>query len=111
MIKIQYEEVSVLYPPPNPWIGAILLAPQTPKSSTVQEIVTEADQRTRGKTRLCGELAGLELSKPPQFRVELVELPPQLPVTIVEPRLSELLPQPMEVVEPTELMELVLPYR
>ena len=46
--------------------------------------------------------------EPPQFKVELVKLPPQIPVEIVEPGLTGSTEIPLQL--PVELTEPVLPH-
>ena len=45
--------------------------------------------KTRGQTEIYRKLSGLALAELTQFPVELVELIPQLPVELLEPRLVD----------------------
>ena len=103
MISIRHEEVYVFPPPENPRIGVIVLAPKKLKLPAVQEILMDVASNNTVQTGLLSELSGLELTESPQFTVKLVKLPPQIPVELLEPGLTELLTW-----LPVELMKLFL---
>ena len=51
IIRIQHKGFSILPPPMNPTVSAIVMAPQTLKSPAVQQIITEAYLNNTGKNR------------------------------------------------------------